>query len=162
MQPGSCGGLPGSVGLSTPGREPLAAALEARSWAGIALLLDEAGSVAPSLGGLEAALSLAQQLVRSATKEPLPLVVRVCGVVPALPRAGGLPASGAAHGGSWGFARVLRLEQPARRILSLDVSAASDTRHAARALLAESVLSRPCEDEVAWVRRVRLLSLIHI
>ena len=156
MQPGSCGGLPGSVGLSTPGREPLAAALEARSWAGIALLLDEAGSVAPSLGGLEAALSLARELSSSAAARAWsPMFIRTGGAVTASPMHAAASAAGAAHGGIWGFARVLRLERPAARVVSIDVCGAATAPAAARALLAEAAACGSLEPEVAWSRGVR-------
>ena len=41
-------------------------------------------------------------------------------LVGAVVMAGAAPLAGAAHGGSWGFARVLRLEQPAWRVLSAE------------------------------------------
>ena len=132
---------------------PLGGVLGARSWRGVALLLDAADGVAPCVRGVQSAVRLAQLLSRTAP--PPPLLLLTSGVVAARCDAGaGALSSGAAHGGSWGFARVLRLEQPAARVLSADVPRDAGAAAAVRALLSEAATSGGggggAEAEVAW------------
>ena len=84
------------------------------SWHTVAMLLEGGDSDSPLLSGTRLALALAQQL---ACRAELPRVlVLTCGAL-----ALGNASSDAAHGGAWGFARVLRLEHPALRTQSADV-----------------------------------------
>jgi hypothetical protein len=88
------------------------------------------------------ALALAQQLVGRI--EPPPRVVMLtCGAL----AFGGAP-SDAAHGGAWGFARVLRLEHPSLVMMSVGVSssrAAMTTRSTTLGLGVEG------EPETCWM-----------
>ena len=98
----------------------------------VVMLRSGNSSSAPSLRGLELTLVLVQQLL-SFAKPPLMRVV-TCGVL----------ASDAAHGGVWGFARVLRLERPALGTQSIDVPYGAAT-------LPPFALQAPsAEGEVAW------------
>ena len=74
-------------------------------------LLDWHESEAPSLLGIGLALTLAQHLAGLWTPlwRSLSIVTRAA------------LTCDAAHGGAWGFARVLRLEHPALRTLSADL-----------------------------------------
>ncbi|MDP6307301.1 MAG: hypothetical protein QGH02_08175, partial [Verrucomicrobiota bacterium] len=83
----------------------------------VAALLAGADSAAPSLRGTQAVLALAQRLVRLAT--PPRVLLLTCGT---LAVDASHAASDAAHGGAWGFARVLRLEHPPLRALSADAA----------------------------------------
>ena len=90
----------------------------AHSWhQAVSLLLQADATAAPSLHGAHLALALAQQLAGHG--KPPRVLVLTCGVL----AVGGdaPPSDAAAHGGAWGFARVLRLEQPALRTQSADV-----------------------------------------
>ena len=109
--------------------------LEGYAWRRVALLLDAADGVAPCVRGVQSAVRLAQLLSRTAP--PPPLLLLTSGAVAARRGAGAGALSGAAHGGSWGFARVLRLEQPAARVLSADVPRDAGAAAAVRALLSE-------------------------
>ena len=101
----------------------------------------DASAAAPSLHGTRLSLALAQRLTGHTTALPR-LLVLTCG---ALASAGGRAASDAVHGGAWGFARVLRLEHPAGRTQSADVSTAGASAASPLALLAPSG-----EVEVVW------------
>ena len=85
------------------------------------LVLDGAPTADPSLDGTRALLAAAQLLGRSTRSSPLRLVLLSRGAQPP-PCARAAVASNAscAHGGAWGLARVLRLEQPSVRVLSVD------------------------------------------
>ena len=129
---------------------PLGGVLGARSWRGVALRLDTADGVAPCVRGVQAAVRLAQLLSRSTPSPALALLTSGAVSVPAV-GAGAAPLTGAAHGGSWGFARVLRLEQPASRVLSVDVARDWGGAGAVGAALAEaSRAGGGAEAEVAW------------
>ena len=82
----------------------------------VALLLSGSASSTPSMHGSHLALALAQLLGRHG--EARGLLVLTCGVVSADVTA----TSAIAHGGAWGFARVLRLEHASMRTQSVDVS----------------------------------------
>ena len=145
--------VPASVRLVS---EPLGSACIGRSLRGVALLLDAADGVAPCVRGVQSAVRLAQLLCRTAP--PPPLVLLTSGAVAVRCGAGAAALSGAAHGGSWGFARVLRLEQPAARVLSADVSRDACAAAAVGSLLSEaasSVVVGGAESEVAWAGGLR-------
>ena len=74
---------------------------------------------APSLDGAAAALALAQH-VASVGAAPALLLLLTCGSQAVAARGAPARVSAAAHGGAWGLARVLRLEQPSVRVLSVD------------------------------------------
>ena len=98
----------------------------------------QSGASAAPLPAVHLALSLAQPLAGRA--QPSHVVMLTCGV---LAHVGGSPSE-AAHGGTCGFARVLRLEHPEMRVQT--VSAARDISSPARLmqqlhLLANSELS---------------------
>ena len=116
-------------------------------WRVVALLLSD-DVVAPSQHGGQAALALAQQLARQARPLELHLLTRGA-FTPSMACA----ASGAAHGGALGFARVLRLEHPALGMQSADVSRGST--------LAALLGGRPTEAEVAWTN-TGLQSLVRL
>ena len=83
------------------------------------LLLAGGGSSAPpSLRGMHLSLALGQLLARHATAPRV--LMLTCGTLGV--GAASHAASDAAQGGAWGFARVLRLEQPALGAQSIDVS----------------------------------------
>ena len=111
------------------------------SWQTVAIMLLEAhGSAAPSLHGMHPVLALAQQL--AGRIEPPPRVVMLtCGAL----AFGGAP-SDAAHGGAWGFARVLRLEHAALRTQSADVGRGCWSEVSACRML----LAPTSEAEAAW------------
>eukprot|EP00964_Phaeocystis_antarctica_P033478 scaffold18987_cov79-Phaeocystis_antarctica.AAC.1 len=140
--------------LSTPVQllsEPLGGAIGGRTWRGVALLFDAADGVAPCVRGVQSVVRLAQLLCRTAP--PPPLLLLTSGAVAVQGGAGAGALSGAAHGGSWGFARVLRLEQPAARVLSADVPHDASAAAAVGALLSEAASSggsSGAESEVAW------------
>ena len=97
---------------------------------------------APSRLSAQVALSLAQRLA-SLPRVPR-LLLLTCGTqsVHASPA-----SSDAAHGGVWGFARVLRLEHAGLRTQSTDMrSGAGASADAVRALCSE----RTSEAELAW------------
>ena len=96
----------------------------------VVMLLSGNSSSAPSPRGVHLSLVLVQQLLGLA-KPPLLRVV-TCGVL----------SSDAAHGGVWGFARVLRLESPALGTQSIDVPRSAATLPPFQAPSAEG--------EVAW------------
>merc|ERR1711995_52154 len=107
----------------------------------VAMLLEGGDSDSPLLSSTRLALALAQQL---AGRAELPRVlVLTCGAL-----ALGNASSDAAHGGAWGFARVLRLEHPALRTLSTDVS------RGVRLVAAPTTLTPTTETEGAWAGNV--------
>ena len=90
---------------------------------------------------MQLALTLAQQLAVG-TQAPHMIMV-TCGAV-----AFGDSASDAAHGGAWGFARVVRLEHAALRTQSADIARGER-------LVASAVLLSPTpEAEAAWTGNV--------
>ena len=104
------------------------------------MILESRGSATPSLHGMHLVLALAQQLAGGI--EPPPRVVMLtCGAL----AFGGAP-SDAAHGGAWGFARVLRLEHAALRTQSADVGRESGSDVGASWML----LAPTSEAEAAW------------
>ena len=104
------------------------------------LLYANVTSAAPSLHGMRLALALAQRLEVRKTAPPRLLVI-TSGV---LTSGGGGVASNAAHGGVWGFARVLRLEHPALRTQSAGVSTCASA-------VTTAALTDPSEEgEAAW------------
>ena len=106
------------------------------AWQTVAVVLQASDSAAPLLCGTHLALALAQQL--AGHMKPPRVLMLTCGVL----ALGGAP-SAAAHGGAWGFARVLRLEHAALRTRSIDVSRGAST-------LASSALpGATSEDEAA-------------
>ena len=106
----------------------------------VVILLDASVRAAPLMHGTRLTLALAQRLMGH-----MPALSRVfvltCGW---LTSGGGYAASDAAHGGAWGFARVLRLEHPALRTQSADVL--RDARVAASLALTAPM----AEAEMAW------------
>ena len=110
-----------------------------------AVLLDSAVSATPVLAGIAVALALAQTLMRGS---PVQSVLLLTSGVQA-----SLLVQASAHAGVWGFARAVRLEQPALRMVSGDIAASAhcleatqslcmETQRASRALLQEA--------EVVW------------
>ena len=77
------------------------------------LLLPACSSVAPATGQQHMALVLVQH------QASLPLLILTQGAYTSIIHS---PAASAASGGSWGMARVVRLEQPSRHVLTIDVS----------------------------------------
>ncbi|MGA1354626.1 MAG: beta-ketoacyl synthase N-terminal-like domain-containing protein, partial [Candidatus Limnocylindrus sp.] len=119
-----------------------------RSWESVIVALDSADSMAPSLNGVKVLLGVVQQLARLTSKTPR-LLLLTGGVQAPKASAGGLPLAAAAHGGAWGFARVVRLEQPSWSVMSIDVAADSCTSDAAASVvLAGGVLGGATE--CAW------------
>ena len=102
-----------------------------------AALLTGATAAAASLRGVHAAVALAQQLPARQELVHVRLLTRG-----ALASAVAHAATGAAHGGVWGVARVLRLEHPALHVLSEDVA------HGTHVLALPT--SSSAEGEVAW------------
>ena len=98
----------------------------------VAALLDCADSAAPSMHGAWLVFSLAQQLARQLKASRF--IVFTCGAQSFEP----------AHGGVWGFARVLRLEHPALRMQSVDVL------RGAIVAMAPALLGPSEEAEVLW------------
>ena len=84
------------------------------------VLLTGATSALPCLGG-DFVLALSHLFDGSANL-PLFLVAITCGANAEGPRDGLHTLPGVAQSGTWGFARVLRLEQPALSIISQDAS----------------------------------------
>eukprot|EP00964_Phaeocystis_antarctica_P165050 scaffold144327_cov211-Phaeocystis_antarctica.AAC.1 len=83
--------------------ELLGGAVGGRAWRGVALLLDAADGVEPCVHGVQSAVRLAQLLCRTAP--PPPLLLLTSGTMAVRCDAGADALSGAAGGGSWGFAR---------------------------------------------------------
>jgi hypothetical protein len=107
----------------------------------LAVLLVASGSAAPSLHGVHLALALAKQLAAHAV---LPRVLMLtCGTL-----ASGVAPSHTAHGGVWGFSRVLRLEYPAMRAQSID------TVRGKRLVASSMLLESMTEPEAACIRTV--------
>ena len=106
--------------------------------------------MAPSVRGTHAALALALQL--TVQSRPPRVLVLTCGTQAASTGASHA-SSDAAHGGVWGFARVLRLEHAGLRTQSADLSRGA---HAAAAM--RSSLSNAAEAEVAWCDETRCVS----
>ena len=122
------------------------------AWRGAALLLDAADGASPSARGVRAAVQLVQLLVCGAGAH-VSLLLLTSGAVSAAAGAAARPC-GAAHGGCWGLARVLRLERPSARVLSVDVVASGASGAAVAALLGEAAVGS-AEAEVAWSRGLR-------
>ena len=133
----------------------IAAAPPARDWQHVAVLLSEAAATAPCTEGVHLALAMVQQLV--GCTRPVHFSVLTRG---ALGLGGAHDASGAAHGGAWGFARVLRLEHAAMGAMSTDLPCGASATHAVAC--AVRVGFGEAEAEQAWrgscrcVARVRL------
>ena len=81
-------------------------------------LLAIATSAAPQERRLQLLLGLALTLLQLEAAPPLAVVT--CGTQAA--GASTLPAAGAAHGGVWGLARVLRLEHSTMQVVCFDTS----------------------------------------
>ena len=110
-------------------------------WQTVVMLLEACGSAAPLLHGMHLTLALAQQL--AVLTEAPHIIMVTCGAV-----AFGDAASDAAHGGAWGFARVVRLEHAALRTQSGDIARGER-------LVAFPVLLSPTpEAEAAWAGNV--------
>jgi len=77
-----------------------------------------------SLDSLRAALLLAQRLTYGIGAAKLMLITS--GAQPAAAPLSSSHIGGASHGGMWGFARVLRLEQPSMQVVSVDVPPGSE------------------------------------
>ena len=117
-----------------------------QAWHAAVLLLDNHESCASSLYGMRLVVSLVQQLAGLAT--PPRVLASTSGVL------GVGTTCDAAHGGVWGFARVLRLEHPSMRAQSIAVSRGSS-------VAASPTFAAPTEAESAWgnapyVTRLRL------
>ena len=89
-----------------------------REYRTVALMLSSAASVAPMLSSSQLALALAQTLVSGSTTASM--LVLTCGTQAAVDAS--RAASDSAHGGVWGFARVVRLEHAGLRAQSIDMS----------------------------------------
>merc|ERR1711995_66113 len=128
-------------------RTPMRADAKARD-AAAALLLDSEESCGPSLVGVAAALALAKQLARLAPPPRLRLISRAVQVAAPLAPT----ASAAAHGGEWGFARVVRLEQPAMLAVSVD---ADSSPHGSEPAAARTVrlIGAEAEPQLVWAGR---------
>ena len=87
-------------------------------WQTVAVLLEASGSSAPLVHGTQLALVLAQQLAAGVIKPAPRMLMLTCGAL----AVGGAAVSDAAHGGVWGFARVLRLEHAALAAQIADIS----------------------------------------
>merc|ERR1712185_225369 len=135
-----------SLLLTTRTLSPRGDALAATpSWHTVAMLLEACSSASPLLHAMHLALALAQQLA-GRMAPPRRVVMLTCGAL----ACGGAP-SDAAHGGAWGFARVLRLEHAALRAQSADVPC--ETPLAARCML----LAPTAEAEVAWTGELHVV-----
>ena len=104
----------------------------------LGVLLNGTALAAPSLRGARLALALIQQYAAN-VNAPLRVLVITSGV---LAMTGTNSTSDAAHGGAWGFTRVVRLEHPVLLTQSADVMS-----NASLALTAPM-----SEAEVAWYR----------
>ena len=103
------------------------------------IVLHSGSDAMPSLHGTQLAMSLAQRLADGAASPRMLLLT--CGTLDGTSATG---ASEAAHGGAWGFARVLRLEHPTLGAHSADVVPGVSV--VARAALS----ARLSEPEAAW------------
>jgi hypothetical protein len=118
-------------------RNPDDTSVASDAWRTVAAVLPAAGTAAPSLHGMHLDLAFAQQLAGHA--RPLRMLMLTCGTL----AVGG--TSGAAHGGVWGFARVLRLEHVVLRMQSIELPS-----HGAF-MMAHLALALPhTEAEVSW------------
>ena len=138
----------------------------------VVVLLPAASSAAPSSNSARFALALAQRLASYAKPLRLVLVTNGAFVVAAGGGGGGgngggaPPTSACAHGGAWGFARVLRLEHAAMRAQSIDdvpaAAAAAGAHH-----LSHPFAAAEAEAEAAYignvyrVARMRACNAIH-
>ena len=91
-------------------------------WSTAAVLLPSSDRAAPAMYGLQLVLSLAQNATSRGRAGPLQALVITCGTQSAHPLRLAPAAAAAAHGGSWGLARVVRLEHSEIRIRSADVA----------------------------------------
>ena len=107
------------------------------------LLLDSARGTAVSLGGVSAAISLTQALVRQ--KAQPHLLMLTCSAQLPVPASAGLGVSGMAHSGVWGLGRTLRLEVP-----GLCARNADTTQGMTALTLAALANEVEAEAEVAW------------
>ena len=110
------------------GASPLGAPLRGEySSATAALVLHGAASAAPAMNAVQAALKLPHLMMQTVAAPTHQLFLITSGAHTPIPIAVAPGLSGAAHGSVWGFARVLRLEQPAWRVLCADVTAGCRT-----------------------------------
>ena len=84
-----------------------------------------------SLEGLCAALLLAQHLTLSGSRGTRVTLV-TSGAQPSATPFAASSIGGASHGGMWGFARVLRLEQPSMQVVTADVAPGADINTAGK------------------------------
>ena len=109
-----------------------------QSWQAVMILLTRSQSLPPTVRGIHVAVTLAQQLAHHLTSPRVLLLTRG---VHALTSSG---STNIAHGGAWGFARVLRLEHSQLSSQIVDIARGADT----------SVLKRTAvsatEPEIAW------------
>ena len=125
------------------------------AWEAAVLVLDGTPTAAPSLEGTRAVLAAAQLLGRSTRSPPLRLVLLSRGAQPSpCARAAVASNAGCAHGGAWGLARVLRLEQPRLRIFSVDAADGGGSGGSGSSSTALAALAAAREEpEVAWANR---------
>ena len=118
--------------------------LTAHPWGFVTVLLAGSKSTAPSLSGIHLALSSVQQLL--GLSRPPRLLVLTGGALAANDKH---DAHNSAHGGAWGFGRVVNLEQPPLRAQIADVAACASV--AATAALA----ANGAETELMWSGEMR-------
>ena len=107
------------------------------------VLLDADAGAAPSMSGSRLALALVQGLV-SLSLSALRVSLFSCGAAPLAAFDCGPTASNAAHGGAWGFVRVLRVEYPALQTQSADVTTGT------YGFAHQALMPLISEAEVAW------------
>ena len=117
-------------------------------WQTVAVLLEASGSSAPLVHGTQLALVLAQQLAAGVIKPAPRMLMLTCGAL----AVGGAAVSDAAHGGVWGFARVLRLEHAALAAQIADISCV------ASAVASLTMLAPTVEGEAACSASSRFVS----
>jgi len=142
-----------SVLLLSAGRSRSSSALALGSvpFRAVALLLTGAERAAPSLRSTRAVLAVAHQLVL--LRKPPQLLLLTCSTQHACSTASH-SASDAAHGGAWGFARVLRLEHVGLSTLSGD--APRGVRAPACLHELSAAVGSGAEAELAWSGSTRL------
>jgi 3-oxoacyl-(acyl-carrier-protein) synthase/acyl carrier protein len=109
-------------------------------WHAVGMLLVASGCGSIVLHGLRLAIALAQSVVARAVGSPRFLML-TCDVFAISCQ---YSASHPAHGGVWGFARVLRLEHPVLRTLSVDLSTGK------REVTPPALTALTGEAEAAW------------
>ena len=148
LRDGTADRLESAIVELSPGRSGHSLRMEVgsdpRPWQMAVVLLDGADGVAPSMRGVESILQLGEVLQLVA---PGPLLLLTRGVHAPFPLVADSP-KGAAFGPAWGLLRVLRIEEPALRAVSVDVVGSAEVSALAHAV--EAVL-HTLEQEQAWL-----------